>query len=58
MAWLILIALTYSSCKEASENYKMKMSCSQWDSNPVPVSPAYEADALSFAPRDLVSIIG
>ena len=36
------------------ENYKMQNSCLQWDSNPVP--PTYEANALTIALRDLISI--
>ena len=36
------------------ENYKMKNSCPQWVSNPVP--SAYEVNALTIAHIDLVSI--
>ena len=36
------------------ENYKMKNSRPQWDSNPVPF--AYKANALTIALRDLISI--
>ena len=51
MSWLITFAWDYSSCEERglSENYKMKNSCPQWDSNPVP--SAYEASALTIATR-------
>ena len=37
-----------------TENYKMKNSCQQWDSNPAP--SAYEATALSVELSELINI--
>ena len=41
--------------KNASENYKMISSCSQWDSNQQ--HSAYEATAITIALRDLSASI-
>ena len=51
---VISFARAYSSCEKRVEDDKRKNSCQQWDTNPVP--SAYEANALSNAQLDLISI--
>ena len=55
MLWLISFEWAYSRCEEGEPRItKWKNYCPQWDSNPTP--SAYEANALTIALLDLISI--
>ena len=55
---LDFINFVLGSCREhgTSENYKMKNSCSQWDSNPRPAAPISRVlDLINVASDKLLS---
>ena len=51
---LISFVIALSSCdtREERDNYKIKNSCPQWDSNPL--LPAYETDTLTNFAMELL----